>query len=366
MKPLSSRSIADFRLRRHHLKHATAPDAVSICRDVCGLQAQVMSAAYLQLWARNAGVTRSDMDKALWNTRRLVKTSLMRQTLHVIPSDEFAIYIAALRASRVAGALRVMARFGITPEEADASTAAILDALSSGALPRPAITAAVRPKASRRVRAWMEKVWSILRIPVAQGLVCYGPGEGNEVKFIRVDQWLPRLKAITETEARCVLLRKYLRAYGPASIHDFAHWSGISVKDCRAAFEHLKDELVMIEGEAIHTEDRDAFKHPKRDPTTVNLLPIFDPYLLAHSKKHHLVEDRYYKLVYRNQGWISAVILLEGKAAGTWSYKPAGSRLMVELDPFEKLPGTIQSRVEAQAATLAASLGRELALRWLV
>ena len=57
----------------------------------------------------------------------------------------------------------------------------------------------------------MEKVWSILRVPVAQGLVCYGPGEGNEVKFIRVDQWLPKLEPVSERDAQCALFRNYLR-----------------------------------------------------------------------------------------------------------------------------------------------------------
>src|SRR5437016_7404420 len=105
-----------FRLRRHHLRDTTPDDAVAICRDVCGVQAQLMPAAYLQIWVRNRGIRRADIESALWKSRTLVKTSLMRQTLHLIPSDEFSTYITALKASRVAGALRIMSRFGITGE----------------------------------------------------------------------------------------------------------------------------------------------------------------------------------------------------------------------------------------------------------
>src|SRR5437660_3827496 len=106
-------AIARFRLRRHHLLDDPDDDAVTICRDVCGVQAQVMSAAHLQLWTRNHAITRAEIESALWKTRTLVKTSLMRQTLHLIPTDEFPLYIAALRQCRIADALRVMARFGI-------------------------------------------------------------------------------------------------------------------------------------------------------------------------------------------------------------------------------------------------------------
>lgn len=149
---------ANFRLRRHHLLDdpPQGQDAVTICRDMCGVQAQVMSAAYLQLWTRNHAITRAEIESPLWKTRSLLKTSLMRQTLHLIPTDEFAIYISALRPTRLAQAMRVMDRCGITREESEGIIPRIMDILSAGPLSRPAIAAAIRPKASKRVRFWME------------------------------------------------------------------------------------------------------------------------------------------------------------------------------------------------------------------
>jgi len=219
--------VASFRLRRHHLLHGASQkqDAVTICRDVCGVQAQVQSAAYLQLWTRNHAITRAEIEHALWKTRTLVKTSLMRQTLHFIPTDEFPLYISALRPTRFAQAMRVMERCGISRDESEAILASIMEILSAGPLSRPAIVAAIRPKASKRVRFWMENSWSLVRLPVAEGLVCYGRGEGNAIVFIRTDHWLPNLKLelMPPTQAQCALLRKYLRAYGPATLADFAH-----------------------------------------------------------------------------------------------------------------------------------------------
>src|SRR5262245_36453492 len=115
----SSVEIARFRLARHYLFDNASPDPVTICRKICGAQAQILPAAFLQLWARNHSLTRSEIEDALWKKRTLVKSHLMRQTLHLIPGDEFPIYISALKSSRVADALRIMARFRITPEEAE-------------------------------------------------------------------------------------------------------------------------------------------------------------------------------------------------------------------------------------------------------
>ena len=359
--------IAGFRLRRHHLRDDAPTDAVTICRDVCGVQAQVMSAAYLQLWARNHAITQAEIESALWQSRTLVKTSLMRQTLHLIPADEFALYIAAVRSSRVAAVLRIMARFGITREEADDLSALIMDALSAGPLGRAEITAAVQPRVSRRVRAWMGKVWSIVRIPVAEGWVCYGPGEGNQVKFIRVDQWLPKMKPVAEAAAQHALFRKYLRAYGPATISDFSHWSGIAMKDARQVCELVKDELreVTVDGETrmVVRGDLAALTSRSRGTGVVNLLPNFDAYLLAHADKDHLIEARHYKQVYRNQWWISPVILLDGRVVGTWSYKFHGRKMTVEIDAFEKFPRPIRCSVEQEAASLGSWFRKEVEIR---
>src|SRR4029077_16056255 len=56
---IRTEGIARFRLWRHHLLDDPPQDAVTICRDMCGVQAQVMSAAYLQLWTRNHAITRA-------------------------------------------------------------------------------------------------------------------------------------------------------------------------------------------------------------------------------------------------------------------------------------------------------------------
>lgn len=363
-------AVASFRLRRHHLLDDPPADAVTICRDMCGVQAQVMSAAYLQLWARNHAITRAQIESALWQTRTLVKTSLMRQTLHLIPASEFPLYIAALKPSRVAQALRVMARCGISREEGEALTPLIMDALSSGPLGRAAIAAAVRPKVSKRIRAWMEKVWSIVRIPVAEGLVCYGSGESNEINFIRIDQWLPKLKSesIAVTEAQCTLFRKYLRAYGPATLTDFSHWSGISMQEVKPLRPVLEAELTEIPGEKkswmLLLEDVAVLNKNSGTETCIRLLPIFDSYLLAHRDKEHLLSDQNYKRVYRNQGWISPVVLINGTVAAVWSHKLQHKKLLVKIEPFGKLSRAARLGIEREAEHLALFFGSGLDLQF--
>ena len=76
----------------------------------------------------------------------------------------------------------------------------------------------------------------------------------------------------------------------------------------------------------------------------------FDPYLLGHAEKDHLVDGPYYKRVYRNQGWISPVVLWNGKAIGTWSSARRGKRLSLQIEPFEKFSRMMRARIEEEAA----------------
>jgi hypothetical protein len=364
-----SRDVARFRLQRHHLLDESPADAVTMCRDVCGAQAQVMSAAYLQLWARNHALTRTEIETALWRTRTLIKTSLMRQTLHIIPADEFLIYISALRASRRAGVLRVMARCGISKERAEAMTPVILQALAKGPCGRSEIAAALRPGANKGVRFWIENSWGLVRLPVADGLVCYGSGENNKANFIRLDHWLPKLKMklMPAVEAQSALLRKYLHAYGPATINDFSHWTGIPMSEVRELRPNEDPEIIEVSVDdrkcLLLREDLDRLVRNRKQSPSVHLLPHFDIFLLAHRDKGHLLSAEHYKRVYRNQGWISPVVLIDGEIAGVWSYKLQNKKLLVEIDPFGSLARAQRLGIEREAAHLARFFGTAPELR---
>jgi hypothetical protein len=351
--PFSSEQIHAFRLRRHHLLDQSAKDLVTICRDLCGVQAQIMSAAQLQLWARNHAITPAMVNDALWKTRSLVKTSLMRQTLHLVPADEFPLYIAAHKNARAKAVLSIMARCKITRDEADALSALILEQLKAGPAPRAAITAAVRPKVSKRLRAWMDKVWSIVRLPVIEGLVCYGPGEGNQATFIRTEHWLPAQSKVDAVQAQKELFRKYLRAYGPATLHDFAHWSLISMAEVRALRPLMDSEIAEHNGLLLLREDMKVLQAASFSHGSVHLLPYFDVYLLAHRFKEHFLKLQFYKRVYRNQGWISPVVLINGEIAGVWIYKLSRKSLDIEVELFARAGTGIRRQIKDRAEELA-------------
>ena len=324
-----------------------------------------MAAAELALWARNHRLSRRDIQTALWEKRTLVKTALMRGTLHLIPSVDFPLYISALRTSRVRATLHIMARYGVTAREAYAVRDAVVETLAAGPLKRRELTERVLSLniVGNKGRTWFEQsAWGVARLAILEGSVCYGPHQGPEVTFIRTDQWLPRKQEIPEDEARKILLRRYLTAFGPATFSDFSRWTGFSMDEVQAIRKSLDEELADVSvgnmRGALLRRDCRAALHSHLDAPIVRLLPAFDPYLLGHAEKEHVVDARWYQRVYHAQWWISPVVLVNGRAVGTWSYGGRRKKLSLDIKLFEKVPKKVQTRIDQETARLKSFLGR--------
>jgi hypothetical protein len=358
---VTARQAAALRLARQHLRAREPATVAAVASDVCGIQAQVASAAELALWSRSPGLTRAGVHDALWKHRTLVKTSAMRGTLHLLAADELALYVAAFAGSRVRRNLGIMARYGVTRREASAVKEAALDALAAGPLSRAALAQAVlgRVEVNARARRWFEESWwGVARQAVVEGLLCYGPDEGREAALVRVDRWLGPQAPVAESQARALLLRRYLRAHGPATLRDFAKWSGLAMVDARVVWQHGIDDMqeVSVEGKPafLLLDDFESIAEPLPPDAEVRLLPSFDPYLLAHADVGHFLAPEHYKRVYKGAGWLAPVVLHGGRVVATWSYARRSGRLEVEVAAF----GTLSKPVRGLIVVEAADLGR--------
>jgi hypothetical protein len=118
--------------------------------------------------------------------------------------------------------------------------------------------------------------------------------------------------------------------------------------------------LVDVEGRAaaVLREDLDELAQAGFERPLVRLLPYFDSFLLGHRQREHLMALEHQPKVYRAQGWIAPMFLVDGRAAGVWEYARDGNRLLITVKPFGSVsdPETNGIREEAQ------DLGRFLEL----
>ena len=145
-------------------------------------------------------------------------------------------------------------------------------------------------------------------------------------------------------EALGRLAGRYLAGYGPAGASDLAKWSGLPAADVKAAW------TAADAGGTAAAADGDV--------RSVRLLPSFDTYLLGYATRDDVVDPEHARRVWPGGGWLHPVVLVDGRAAGTWRAERAGDGVTVAVEPFGRLPGDVPPALEAEAQDVGRFLGR--------
>jgi len=126
------------------------------------------------------------------------------------------------------------------------------------------------------------------------------------------------------------LLERYLRVYGPSDRLEFAAWAGLDPVNAKPTWESMLDKMIEVAYCGRRTwllkDDLDALLRSEfRDP--VRLIPNFDVYLAGRDRRVITSNKEEHKRVYRQAGWVSAVVLARGKVGGVWSAKTQKDKL---------------------------------------
>jgi len=358
--------VHQFRLARHHLlRSSPKKDLASVVGEICGVQAQLMSAAEMQVVVR-VDCKVDDVQTALWKDRTLVKTWLMRGTLHLVPSKDLPLFSAAMNAYGMRNTNAWLKWLQITEPELMDVIDAIGRALDGQALTREELIAKVGKGRSEKIHLAMRSGWGGVLKPVARkGLLCFGPSRGQSVTFVRPEQWLGGWRDIDPDAALTEVARRYLRAYGPATKSDFTRWWGTWRGVGSRAWAGLAGELapVSVDGQRADMLAADVDRiQSTANEGSVRLLPPFDPYLMGHSRRDHLVATEHRARVSRTAGWISAVVLVDGRVVATWTHQVGRGTFNVAVDPIRKLSPSTVRQVRMRADSLAAALGLDAAV----
>jgi hypothetical protein len=350
--------VSAWRLAQHGL--APRVGFMEAVRRMIGVQAQVMSAAELALWARVDGLRPADVQAALWQERTLVKTWAMRGTLFLFAADDLPLVVAARNARASRYWPTYFESYGIFEAEYQALLAAVPQVLGAEPMTREQLAIAVSAHTGieRLLPMLTESSWGTALKPSAfGGDLCFGPTQGRNVAFVRPGAWLGGWREIDPNTALREVVRRYLRVYGPATPEDFSRWWGWSLRLARKAFNALAAdgelESVDVEGwRAFALRSSLESMQSLSASGIVRLLPMFDAYTHGLLDCGPLLPSAFRPLVFRPQAWISAVALVDGRIAGVWEYKVKQSSTLVTVRMFVASSNRVRKAIVAEAERL--------------
>ncbi len=328
------------------LKRAALPVAAGVERLV-GLQAQSARAPFVGLWTRLENADRAAISEQIAD-RALVKATMMRATLHLVTAADYAWLRAALEPALAAARDSIVKRRGADFEIGDALAAA-----------RPFL--AEQPRTFAEITALFEELMpavdvGALRYTVRTTLpLVQVPDEsawsypGNP-KFALAESWLDR--SVDAEPDFPELVRRYLAAFGPATVNDLQTWSGIG--KLKAEVEKLKPELQVYRDEQGHEllDLPDLDLPPEDCLAPVRFLPEFDNLLLAHKDRRRVVADEYRKQVYLPGLRVAATILVDGFVRGAWTTEKKKGIAALTITPFAPLTASDRAALSDEGERL--------------
>jgi winged helix DNA-binding protein len=336
-------------MTRHALTtRAPAERLVDVASAMCGVHAQVMSAAETSLGIRVAEISRAHVRRALWEERTLVKTIGPRGTVHLIAAADLATWNATLDAALDPPGFAAGVR--LEADQTDAIVAAIDAALTERDLTLEELDAAVVRRAGawagERVMPAFQELWprwrQAIRPAAARGALCFGPNRGRTITYASPRRWVPGYKPAPRDRAALDALTLFLRAYGPALPEHVARWLGSSPRRVTEIFAKAGDRLerVDVEGEELWQVAGDDVREAdvREAENAVRLLPYFDAYAVgSHPRERLFVGPALERAVTRGQAGNVPVLLAGGVVAGVWHARRAGKRLAITVEPLRTL-----------------------------
>jgi hypothetical protein len=343
---LSARALNRATLARQLLLERAPLGVVEGVRRVVALQAQEAASPYIALWTRLRDFDPSALDRAFADGS-VVKSTLMRVTLHAVVSDDYlGLHTAmqsTLRASRLHDPRFRVA--GLTIAEVDALLPEIL-------------AYAAEPRMNAEAEAWLDErlgpergrqVWWAVRTFApfhhAPNGATWSFGSRPSYRASRG----PHERG-DPAVARPTLVRRYLEGFGPATVADIGQFALLPRELIRAAVEALGDGLVRYEGPG-GVELLDVPGGALPDETVAappRLLPMWDSILLAYADRSRVIPPEYRAHVIRRNGDTLPTILVDGQVAGVWRPTPDG----IEVTAFEAMPDDVWEGLDAEARSL--------------
>jgi hypothetical protein len=324
--------ILRHRLHNQRLAHTALTQPDDVVAWLGAVQAQDYASAKWAVGQRMRGATDAAIERA-FTAGTILRTHVLRPTWHfVAPSD--IRWMLALTAPRIIAASAYYYRQqGLDADIFRRSQEAMAAALQGGnCLTRTELDGVLR-QAGIAAKD-LGRTYIVMRAEL-DGVICSGPRRGKQFTYALLDERVPPARPLSRDEALAELARRYFTSRGPATVHDYAWWSGLSVTEARAGLTMIASQLAreVVDGTEYWFSPCD----PPAMPRGVYLLPNYDEYAVAYKDRDAFFDVSHVKALGARENVVfSHVILAGGRIAGTWKRTLKKDAVIMEAQFFAK------------------------------
>jgi len=340
------------RMTRQGLARQGTGGAADVAASALGLQAQDAAAARLGVRARTSAVDEAAVVAACEVQRSVVRTWLMRATVHLVAAEDVRWLVALFGPMIERRFANVRWRqLGIDQGVIEAAIPLANEVLAGRQLTRHQLAADLADRGIRLAEDAQAATHLLLALS-CRGVTCRAGDRGRDSTFALLDEWVPDAPAPPDPMAE--LARRYFRAFGPATAADFTTWSGLP---SGAAIRAIRDELTEV-----RFDGRQGWTLGTVEPAPgLRLLPMFDNYLLGYRDRSAMLDPVLHPLVYVG-GIIKATVVCDGRVIGSWRLERTGRSATIRVTPFERFDHRQRDELERERANLERFLARTVAL----
>jgi hypothetical protein len=325
--------IALQRLRQQRLTGPQFHTPAEMAEWFGAVQAQDYLGALWAFGLRIRGATETSIEQAIAD-RSIVRITILRGTIHFLPAADVCWMLSLLR-PRLLMLLRNGQRYQrqeIDEETVAKSQAVFARVLEGGAqLTREELAAALQQAG---IDVGGSRFMPFLHRAQVDGLICHAARRGKQFTFALLDEWSPGGRSLSPDEALAELTRRYFTGHGPATLEDFAWWSGLTKAQARTGFDMVHSQLASetVAGQAYYLSP-DA-PTPLEPPGIAHLLPTYDEYLVAYVDRGAVLGGLHNAAWPRGNVLFSSSIAVDGHIVGHWRRTLSRRSVAVETTPI--------------------------------
>ena len=354
--------ISNLRLINQQVLYSNMKSIDDIAKKLCAVQAQDYNMAKWALGVRVPGST-NEMIEASINNGEIIRTHLLRPTWHIVSSDDI-YWLLGLTAPHIKTTLKSRQKeLEITGYVIRKSKKIFEKELLDGHhLTRQELASKLEES---KIRTNDNRASHIFLMAELDGLICSGRIKGKKQTYALLEERVSNKKMFSREEALAELAGRYFITRGPATLQDFAWWSGLSMSDSRNAIEMIKADFISEKFNSSLFWFKDPLLLSKRKNDEIFLLPAFDEFIISYKDRRAALPKENNSKAVSNNGIFRPIIIHEGKVIGIWRPSRKKEKIIIEIQIFKLINNAIKKLIEKSSKKFGNFLGQDVVITYL-